>query len=43
MIIAHTVKGKGINFIEGASNSHALASFSSEEAENVVRDLTGRE
>ena len=43
MIIAHTVKGKGINFIEGASNSHALASFSSEEAENVVSDLTREE
>ena len=39
MIIAHTLKGKGMSFIEDTPESHALSTFTSEQAEQVIADL----
>jgi transketolase len=43
MIIAHTVKGKGMSLIEGARDSHALAKFTSADAEKAVSELMHNE
>jgi transketolase len=40
MIIAHTIKGKGMAKIEGKSESHAVMSFSEEEADQVLAELS---
>jgi transketolase len=40
MIVAHTVKGKGMPEIEGIWESHAIADFSSEQAEKIIADLS---
>lgn len=40
MIIAHTVKGKGMPEIEGMWESHAIADFTSEKAEKLIKDLS---
>lgn len=41
MIIAHTIKGKGMPKIEGKAESHAVMSFSAEEADRVISELSG--
>jgi transketolase len=41
MIIAQTVKGKGMPNIEGKAESHALTSFSEEEADRILIELSG--
>jgi len=40
MIVAHTVKGKGMPEIEGIWESHAIAGFTSEKAEKLIKDLS---
>ena len=40
MIVAHTVKGKGMPEIEGIWESHAITGFSSEQAEKLIKDLS---
>jgi len=39
MIVAHTIKGKGMPEIEGIWQSHAIADFSSEMAVKIIQDL----
>lgn len=39
-IVAHTVKGKGVSFIEGARGSHGKA-LSKDEAERALREIEG--
>jgi len=39
MIIAHTVKGKGMSLIEGMRNSHAMAKFSHDDATMTIKEL----
>ena len=39
MIIAHTIKGKGMSMIEGARNSHAMAVFTPEDAKRTIDEL----
>lgn len=41
MIVAHTVKGKGMPKIENKAESHAVMSFSAEEADRVIAELRG--
>ena len=40
MIVAHTVKGKGMPEIEGIWQSHAISNFSKEDAEKLIADLS---
>ena len=40
MIVAHTVKGKGMPEIEGIWESHAITGFTSEKAEKLIKDLS---
>ena len=40
MIVAHTVKGKGMPDIEGIWQSHAISDFSKENAEKLIEDLS---
>ena len=40
MIVAHTVKGKGMPDIEGIWQSHAVTGFSSEQAKKLIDDLS---
>ena len=40
MIVAHTVKGKGMPEIEGIWQSHAVTGFTSEKAEKLIKDLS---
>lgn len=40
MIVAHTVKGKGMPEIEGIWESHAITGFTSEKAEKLIEDLS---
>ena len=39
MIIANTVKGKGMSMIEGARSSHAIAVFTPEDAKKTINEL----
>jgi transketolase len=40
MIVAHTIKGKGMPEIENMWQSHAIADFSTDKAEKLVEDLS---
>ena len=40
MIVAHTVKGKGMPEIEGIWQSHAVTGFTSEQAKKLIEDLS---
>ena len=40
MIVAHTIKGKGMPEIEGIWQSHAVTGFSSEQAKKLIEDLS---
>jgi transketolase len=40
MIVAHTIKGKGMPEIEDIWQSHAISDFSPEEAEKLINDLS---
>jgi transketolase len=40
MIIAHTVKGKGMPEIEGIWQSHAITNFTAEKAEKLIKELS---
>jgi transketolase len=40
MIVAHTLKGKGMPEIEGIWQSHAITNFSEEEADKLIADLS---
>ncbi len=40
MIVAHTLKGKGIPYIEGIWQSHAISGFTKEIAEKLIKDLS---
>jgi transketolase len=42
VIIAHTVKGKGVSFIENMAESHSMV-FSSEEVAMALKELGGQE
>ncbi len=41
MIIAHTIKGKGVSFMEGNNNFHGVAP-TKEEAEKALKELDGQ-
>jgi transketolase len=40
MIVAHTIKGKGMPEIENMWESHAISGFTSEQADKLVKDLS---
>jgi transketolase len=40
MVIAHTIKGKGMPEIENRWQSHAISDFSSESAKELVKNLS---
>lgn len=42
MIIAHTIKGKGMSMIEGRRDSHAIAVFTPEDAKRTIDELMSK-